>query len=330
MTTLSILFLEVLYNFWALNKLRNIRRFSSKIEIIQTSSPDSFSFLECKNKKEFEIFKKLYKYDLLGSDKWNFKASAEFHMTNNSKLFHTTNIGYPLYEGKMINMFTHEFSTPRYWIDVEEGRNVLKNKESNRMKKINRNHNVKPQIDSDEYRLAWRSITNSTNERTLISTILPKYVFLGNSLNYMNPISFDGKKYVYSISNREMFFICGIFNSLPIDFILRHKVATNLNIFYLMELPIPRYDENNPIHKHIMENSAKLICTAQQYDDLAHKVDVNNPVNDPEQRTSLEAQNNALVAKTYNLTRDDLKFILQNFPIVNTKLKELTLFEFDN
>ena len=192
----------------------------------------------------------------MGSDKWNCKAKREFDMTNDSKLFHTTNIGYPLYEGKMINMFTHVFSTPRYWIDEKEGSEVLKLKELNRMKKINKNHTLEPKIDCHEYRLVWRTITNSRNERTLISTILPPKVFLGHSLNYLEPIKFNNEKYVYPISHNEMFFICGIFNSFSIDFILRHKVATNLTIFYLMELPIPRYDKNNKMHRQILENTA--------------------------------------------------------------------------
>ena len=197
------------------------------------------------------------------------------------------------------------------------------------MKRVSKSHEILPQIDSNEYRLVWRSITNSTNERTLISTILPPNIFLGNSLNYLSPINFDGEKYVHPISYDETFFICGIFNSFPIDFILRHRVATNLNIFYLMELPIPRYDKNNKLHKKLFENTAKLICTTKEYVDLIKVVDISNPVSDPEKRLGLESQINALSAKIYGLTKEDLEFILNNFPIVDKKLKDLTLDEFD-
>ena len=299
------------------------------VKLIQLSSPSSFSLIECKNKSEFDILQKLYKYPLLMSDKWNFLAKREFDMTNDSKLFHTANIGSPLYEGKMMNMFTHTFAEPRYWVDEDQGNDVLKKKELNRMKKVAKNHQTLPQIDSDEYRLVWRSITNSTNERTLISTILPPNVFLGNSLNYLNPIRFDGEKYVRPISYDETFFVCGIFNSFPVDFILRHRVATNLNVFYLMELPVPRYDKNNKFHKKLFENTAKLICTTKEYSDLKKIIGISNSVSEPEKRLGLEAQNNALSAKIYGLTKKDLEFVLGNFPIVNKKLKDLTLDEFD-
>ena len=250
-------------------------------------------------------------------------------MTNNSKLFHTNNVGYPLYEGKMINMFTHKYAKPRYWIDKEEGCNVLETKEINRMKRLNKNSKQKPRIDSDEYRLVWRTITNSTNERTLISTILQKNIFLGHSLNYLNPLNFNGEKYVRNISYSETFFLCGIFNSFVVDFILRHKVATNLTIFYLMEIPIPLYDKNNPHHIKLMENTAKLICISNEYDDLRNQMGITEFVIEQNMRLVLESQINALSAKIYGLTKEDLELILKNFHIVDEKFKKLTLEEFD-
>ena len=300
------------------------------VKHIQTMSPNSLSFLECKNESEFEILKKLYKYPLLGSKEWDLRAAREFDMTNDSKLFHTTKVGYPLYEGKMMNMFTNTFAKPRYWIKEKEGRTVLESKERNRMRKITKDNSIYPRIDCDEYRLVWRSITNSTNERTLISTILPPNLFLGNSLNYLKPLIFDVEKYILSTSYEEMFFLCGIFNSFVIDFVLRHKVATNLNIFYLMELPIPRYDKNNILHKNIVENTAKIICTTDEFSKLRNSLGISDYETQSDKRLTLESQINACVAKIYDLDNDDLKLILKNFPITNEQLKELSLNEFSS
>ena len=300
------------------------------INLIKTSSPDSLSFVECKNKTEFEILEKLYQYPLLSSDEWTvFRPAREFDMTNDAKLFHTANIGNLLYEGKMMHMFTDKFSKPRYWIDEKEGGDVLRSKEINRMKKISKDHNISPRIDSEEYRLVWRGIASSTNERTLISTVLPPKRFLGNSLNYLKPLKFDGEKYVQPISNKEMFFICGMFNSFPVDFILRHKVSSNINNFYIMELPIPRYDENNKLHKKISINAIKLICAPKQYDAMTDHMDVISFITDPERRQAIMAQSNAVSAKIYNLTKQELKTVLDNFPIVDNDFKENVLDEFD-
>ena len=197
------------------------------------------------------------------------------------------------------------------------------------MRKIDKNHKIDPRIDANEYRLVWRSITNSTNERTLIATILSPNLFLGNSLNYLKPLTFDGEKYIRPISYYETVFICGIFNSFVIDYILRHKIATNLNTFYLMELPIPRYDENNALHKKIVENATKLICTTNEYSDLRNEIKFSETTLKSNDRLILESQINAMVVKIYSLTDQELKFVLENFPIADKKLKERTLIEFN-
>ncbi len=228
--------------------------FQYNLDLIHLTSPDALLITECKNKKELEIFQKMYEHPLLGKNTWNFVAKSEFHMTNNSNLFHTSKIGFPLYEGKMINMYEHKFAEPRYWIEEEDGISKLRQKESRRAKL---NSDQQARIDSEEFRLVWRTITNATNERGLISTILPPNVFLGNSLNYLEPIIFKENQYVRSISYRETFFLCGFFNSFSVDFIIRHKISSNLNIFYLKELPIPRIDENNKLHKQIVKNTSK-------------------------------------------------------------------------
>ena len=312
------------------NKLQilNEESFDYDVKLIELSSPSSLSIIECSNKKEFDIFKKLYKYPLLSSDQWNFKASSEFHMTNNSQLFHTANIGLPLYEGKMIYQFENNYSEPRYFVDEKDGSSVLVKKELKRMKKINKEHDSVPQIDAKQYRLVWRDVTNAVDRRTLISTILPPNVFLGNTLSYIQPKYFDGEKYHQSLSDAETLFLCGIFNSFPIDFILRHRVNLHVSIFYLMELPIPRYDENDPIHKQIMENTAKLVCTGTEYSDLKRSVGIADGITDKEKRLGLKAQINALSCKLYGLDRTELEFILRYFSIESEKLKELTLDEF--
>ena len=300
--------------------------FEYDLELIHVSSPDALSIMECKNKTELSIFEKIYNHPLIGSSEWNIVPKSEFHMTNNSDLFHESKIGYPLYEGKMMNMFEHNFGKPRYWIDKEDGTNHLIQKEIRRSRLDSSQH---PRIDSEEFRLVWRTITNATNERGLISTILHPNVFLGNSLNYLEPIKFEDERYTRTFSYPETFYLCGIFNSFPIDFVIRHKISSNLNIFYLKELPIPRYDKNNYLHKKIEENTSKLICTSDEYYSLLDDLEIVEGENDAAIRLTLEAQINACSAKIYDLSRKEFEKVLENFPIVDSKLKEISLEEFD-
>ena len=62
---------------------------------------------------------------------------------------------------------------------------------------------------------------------------------------------------------------------------------------------------------------------------MRKEINITEFVVEPEERLRLEAQNNALSARIYKLTKEDLELILENFPIVDQKLKEQTLNEFD-
>jgi hypothetical protein len=313
-------------------KLKNFKKtaFTYDLDLVKMSSPDSLSILECKDQVDQRILQKQYQFPLLQQDAWDLEPSREFNMTDDAKFFHTGEVGPPLFQGDMIHMFTDSFSSPKYWIDEAEGVKELKRKELYRIKRASKQKDLKtlPRIHSDEYRLVWRVQTNATNVRTLISTILPPNVFLGNSLNYLDPLNFDGEKYYKPTSSEELIFLCGIFNSFTSDFIIRHKVSSNLNMFYLMELPIPRFDNSNPLHNKIFINSSKLICTTDEFTKLREEVGITEFTTEPDKRLALEAQINACAAKIYDLTRDELEYVLELFPSVDGKLKDLTLDEF--
>lgn len=84
------------------------------VDLIRQLSPDSLSVMEFKSKQDIEIAQKMLKFPLLGEklpDKWNLKLTREFDMTNDSHLFKQQpgEGRLPLYEGKMIHQFTHQW-----------------------------------------------------------------------------------------------------------------------------------------------------------------------------------------------------------------------------
>ena len=309
-------------------KTLNHDAFEFDLDLIQSSSPTALSIIECKNKTESGIVKKLYQNPTLSSNEWDLQARSEFHMTNDSGLFHTTKVGLPLYEGKMIYQFSNTLSQPTYYISKEKGDAHLHEKERRRIKKKTTNL-IQPQLDYQHYRLVWRDVTNAVDRRTLISTIVPPNVFLGNTLSYILPIVFDGAKYVRSISDEETAYLCGMLNSFPVDFILRHRVNLHVSIFHMMELPIPKFDERNDFHKIICTNTAKLICTSSHFDGLKNRVNIEDGETDAKKRLQLQAQINATSCKIYGVGRDELKFILEYFRVEDDQLKEKVLNEFD-
>jgi hypothetical protein len=119
------------------------------------------------------------------SNSWGISFMCMFDMSNDSHLFHneSTPDRFPLYEEKMMHQFDHRWAAytdfgdtedvttekkrdvdfaikPRYWVDKNE---VLE--------KITGDGDNKKPIP--KWLMGWRDITNATNERTLITAVMP-------------------------------------------------------------------------------------------------------------------------------------------------------------
>jgi Alw26I/Eco31I/Esp3I family type II restriction m6 adenine DNA methyltransferase len=282
--------------------------------LIQKLSPDSLSVMEFQNELDVEIAKKLLNYPLLGDridDKWTAEFHRELNMTDDAGLFRSSdfNNSLPLYEGKMIYQFTNSLANPRFWIDIKDGREALLGKEKDSGQKMS----------YQKYRLAYRSVAASTNERTLISTIVPP-CFTGHSLNICIGLQYDENLYLMSC-----------LNSFIIDWFIRLKVTTNISMFYIYQLPIPRFGIGDPAFSLLVERAAKLICTMPEFDELAKEVGLGsheNGVTDPKERARLRAELDGMIAHLYGLTENEFAHILSTFPIVKQEVKDAALEEF--
>jgi len=283
------------------------------VDLIKKLSPDSLSIMEFKNETDVKIAKKMLKWPLLGAemeDKWQISLSAEFHMTNDSNLFKTTPAKgrLPLYEGKMIWQFDHKYSTPKYWINEIEARKVL----------LGRTEDSGQLLDYQLYRIGFRDVTANTNERTLISSIIPTNCFAGNTL-----VTSTGK-----LSNSEKLFIVSLFNSFVIDWLIRQKITNHCNFFYMFQLPVPRLSAGDKLFKEIVDRAARLICTAPEFDDLAKEVGLKSHkdgATDPAERAKLRAELDGIIANLYELTEEEYAYILTTFPIVPQPVKDAAL-----
>ncbi|MDI9312879.1 MAG: N-6 DNA methylase, partial [Limnohabitans sp.] len=195
------------------------------LDFIKKQSPDSFSVPEIKNEMEFSIVEKMLKFPLLSEevkDAWNIKLGSEFNMTTDSDLFKSSSIKneLPLYEGKMIHQFTHQFASPKYWVNEKEGRIRLLGKKVDDGAIIN----------YQRYRFVHRTLAASTNERTMISSIIPPNTFFSHSLNSS----------INDICGNDLICIVSLMNSFCLDFYLRLTITTNLTMFFIYQLPVPR------------------------------------------------------------------------------------------
>ncbi|MEN8219147.1 MAG: DNA methyltransferase [Pseudomonadota bacterium] len=290
-----------------------------KTDLIYRLSPDSHSVMEFKNEMDVNIAEKMLQFPLLGEKiegVWNLALTREFDMTNDSHLFYTENAEgrLPLYEGKMIHQFEHQFAEARYWVDEKEGRKALLGKKV---------EDEGQKLDYQSYRLGFRRIASSTNERTMIATILPQKYFASESFN----LSYGG-----NLTNGELLILVSILNSFVLDYFLRQKVSANINMFYAYQLPIPRLTKKDSTFAPIVICAAKLICTTPEFDDLAKEVGLGshkNGVTHPDERAQLRAELDGMVAHLYGLTFEEFRHILGTFPIVKDEVKEQALEAFE-
>jgi hypothetical protein len=270
--------------------------------------------MEFKNKLEIGIAEKALQFPLLGETiegKWNVRLIREFDMTNDSGLFRTSQGEgkLPLYEGKMIWHYDNRFAQPRYWVDEKQGRKALLGKvpDSGQL------------LDYQAYRVGIRAVASNTNERSLISTVIPARAFCGNSvLTTVTGL----------LNEAQAIFLVAMLNSLVVDALLRLKVTTNINMFYLYQLPIPRLTEQDQTFKRIVFCAARLVCTNAEFVSLFEKVGMSgyrDGATDLTERSRLRSELDALVAHIYGLTEEEFSYILTTFPLLEPSVKDAAL-----
>jgi hypothetical protein len=254
----------------------------------------------------------------------------------------------PLYEARMVHQYTHRWATyrgkeadesaledlqnpdfeplPRYWVAEEEVEKRL----SGRWDR--------------GWLLGWRDITNVTNERTVIASVIPR-VGAGNTFLVLFT---EKKEYAFCLNAN--------LNSMAFDFISRQKVGgTHLtyNLFkQLPFLPPEQYVSPCPwapgkitLADWIRPRVLELVYTSHAL--LPFALDTVHPPGpnqlkqvrayweihfpgrfppeapypapfpyDPERRFTLRCELDAAYFHLYGIDRQEVEYILETFPIV--------------
>ena len=288
-----------------------------------------------------------------GGNPWGTKFFTMFHQTNDAEHFHPKEYweekkyvlqgnvyvcgkrrALPLYEAKMVQAFDHraasvivedenwvrqgqkaetspgehanpEFAvTPRWWVDEEAVAAVTEGR-------------------TRAWLLAYKDITSSTNERTMIAAFLPRGAVVNSA-----PIMFLEKG---TEPRREACLLANL-NSFAYDFIARQKVGSvHLNFFIVAQLPtLPpdTYGDKCPWSKRetleswISERVLKLSCTAEDMIPLANACGFKGSEGGGIQkwrraeRMKLRAELDAAFAHLYGISEDDFAYMLSTFPSV--------------
>lgn len=185
-------------------------------------------------------------------------------------------------------------SQPRHWVVKEEVWRILKDRKW-----------------SNEWIIGYRDITNATNERTAIASILP----IGGAaqpLNLFLPESADlGAIWLAA------------FNSFIVDYIVRQTIGgVHLNITTCRQLPILSEFMNLSINKQMILNSiCELTYTSPTIKPFAKDCGYDGPPFrwDEDRRFLLRCELDAAYFHLYGITRDDVDYVMETFPIVKRK-----------
>jgi hypothetical protein len=158
---------------------------------------------------------------------------------------------------------------------------------------------------SPRWLMGWRDITNATNERTVIASVVAR-VGVGNKI----PLFFPNAQVSAALAAS----LLGNLSALVLDFVARQKIGgTTLNYFYFKQFPVLPPDRYTAADlAFIVPRVLELTYTAHDLKPWAEDLGFAGspfPWN-PERRAQLRAELDACYARLYGLTRDELRYLL--------------------
>jgi hypothetical protein len=153
-------------------------------------------------------------------------------------------------------------------------------------------------------RLAWRDVASSSNRLTLIAAVVPAGAVTTHTLFCLRS----------DLDARVQAYLCGVLNSFVANYLVRPRVSTHVTVAMVQRLPVPRPSPGT-------REDACADAVAALADALARPACPD--------RVLLSARLQALVARLYGLTRDDLRHVLTTFPLVADEEKALVLSAFE-
>jgi len=179
-------------------------------------------------------------------------------------------------------------------------------------------------LDSTEYRIAYRDVTNATNERTLIATVLPKDTPVVHTVQTLRPYEINPAQedlentplhtaYERVFTDAELFCAVGLLNSIPFDFLMRTKIDTHIVKYKFEESQIPRLTEGDEWFDYIWRRAAQLNCYGDAFEEMRERLGGIEPVVTISKRREIQAEIDAAAFHAYGLDREETTFVLGDF-----------------
>jgi len=320
------------------------RRFTLTAEEIALLNPNTRTCPIFRSQRDAELTKSIYrrvpvliKEGPPEENPWGISFLRMLDMTNDSHLFRTREqledegwclqgnrfvrgdeMYLPLYEGKMLWHFDHRFGT---FEGVRSRRNThLPSPSSAQLRDpafevdpwywAPRDDTTERLPPDPPWLLAFRDVTNVTNERTGVFSLLP-WAAVGHTAPLMLTQGVEARA------------LCGLLanlNSLVSDFTLRQKLGgTHLTYFIFRQLPVlaPSHYTGAQLAL-IVPRVLELAYASWDLQPFARDCGYGGPPFrwDEERRFLLRCELDAVYFQLYGIDRDDVDYIMDTFPIV--------------
>ena len=178
--------------------------------------------------------------------------------------------------------------------------------------------------DYTEYRIGYRKISNSTNERTMVATVIPKGAVCIESVQLFRPYELNPEEqhleqanlhnaYERIFTDRELFCAVGLINSIPFDFLMRTKIETNMVKYKVEETQVPRLTKGDDWFRFVSNRAAKLNCYGEEFSEMRSRLGGIKPATSEEERLLAQAELDAAAFHAYGLEPEETEFVLKDF-----------------
>ena len=305
--------------FYSLETFEKGRNESGRLSVqAMTAASKGAAFPQLPDVLATDVFQQIRKSPRLdaGVGGGTFVPVAELHATSDRPLFDGGDRKperWPVYGGASFNIWNPDTGEVFAWANPKKVTRALQDKRQRQIRlKSSAFYDMDVEWASDPTslpcvrpRIAYRQITRANDTRTAIAALVPGGCVITNAAPYF--LMRDG-------SAEHEAFLLGVMCSIPFDWYARRYVEQNFNFHIVNGSPIPVWKEDDPEQQRLIENSARLAAIDLRFSDWAKAVGVKvGTVKKDAEKDSLIAENDALVAHMYGLTRAQLEHVFKTF-----------------
>lgn len=313
-----------------LSEVSEIEKTKSEIELSYESlkllNPFTGMLPNFSNKREADFLLRVsYDFPFFKNVYENVRFGRIVHLTSHAEFITKKKAedNVPIYEGKFFNQFDGKFSGFNGVVEELRYRNKSSSMNIDEAKKtipdyfpesrffidaekwnhLSKNH-------SEEFMLAWRSLTSATNTRTCIATVLP-FIPASQSVQFL------------TTNQNDLLYLSGLFNSVVFDFILKKKLSgIDLTQSVINQMPVPNIEQitiriifnggEATIKNHISLLVFSLLRNDVRLNSLFQNLELKNEVRS-ESKFETVRKIDLLFMALYKLTDSEVELVLAEF-----------------